>query len=267
MKYFYLILLILFTITHISAADRDSPIDEGLSAALTSFKRVIRSSTPSDAGSYAGSQGGASTIIAQHKMYELELSADTDVAVEYGRLMAAYKELLTLSSKTDTRLSQFVGVVEKILPTGIDRASADEDSLVSLRTAFRQLMDMYKALGKSYSSSTGKTTILESTVSELQAIISTMVPRPTEHMSTDFSPERVKAMRETEVDSSAVVADLRAQLAESNSEKDRLAAENAALKAEAEVKSATNRKKNETEPLLGNKSGKNQGCPSSCAVM
>ncbi|MDP3640967.1 MAG: hypothetical protein Q8R43_00825, partial [Alphaproteobacteria bacterium] len=141
-------------------------------------------------------------------------------------------------------------------------------------TAFRQLMDMYKALGKSYSSSTGKTTILESTVSELQTIISTMAPRPTEHMSTDFSPERVKAMRETEVDSSAVVADLRAQLAESNSEKDRLAAEVAELKAaaaeakrKAAVKPATTRTKNETEPLLGDKSGKNQGCPSSCAVM
>ncbi len=242
MKYFYLIILTLFTVTHIDASGADSPVDEGFAAAPAGTKRVVgaatnRGATPthsdsgSCAGSYAGSHGGASTIIAQHTLYELEMTADMDVATEYGKLMKAYQDLLRLSSKTDTRLTQFVGVVEKILPNGIDRSSADEDSLVSLRTAFRQLMDMYKALGKSYNTSTGKTQILESTVSELQAgqaelqaTMAKMVSRPTEFVETQMSPERVFAARTAELESSDVVKDLRAENA-------RLAAEIAALKA------------------------------------
>lgn len=105
-----------------------------------------------------------------------------DVLAEYTELMAAYQDLLRLTSQTDTRLSQFVGAVERFLPNGIDRASADEDGVTSLQTAFRQLSQMYRTLRKSYDGATGKTTVLETTVSELQAIIATLPPRPTEPM-------------------------------------------------------------------------------------
>lgn len=210
MKYFYLIILTLFTATHIDAAASAAPLDEGLAAALATAqgaKRMHKVSasgaetpTHSDAGSrassYTGSFGGASTIMAKHALYELEMTAETDITVEYGKLMKSYQELLRLSSKTDTRLSQFVGVVETLLPGGIDRASADEDGVTSLQTAFRQLSQMYRTLRKSYDGATGKTTVLETTVSELQAIIATLPPRPTEPMGTEMSPPRLAAFKQ-----------------------------------------------------------------------
>lgn len=86
MKYFYLIILTLFTITHIDDAASSAPLDEGLAAALATAQGVKKvhkpaaagggtpthSDTGSHTGSYTGSFGGASTIIANHKMYELK---------------------------------------------------------------------------------------------------------------------------------------------------------------------------------------------------
>lgn len=288
MKYLYLILLTFFTITYTDAADRADYIDEGLITTFASaetkkaFRPATRSATPSEAGSlvgsYVGSLGGASTIIGSHTLYELEITTNTNVAEEFKKLMAAYRELLKISSKTDTRLSQFAGFVERILPEGIDRASADEDDLTSLQTGFRQLRDMYKVLRKSYDGVTGKTTILESTVTELQAAqdelkktMAKMAPRPTEFVGTAMSPERVFATRETEADSSDVVKNLRAQVAELNAEitalnaaatsaadaatveKERLVAENLELKKAMKL-STTGASKGNREPLL-DKSG------------
>lgn len=274
MKNFYLTILTLLTITQVDAARQTNPIDESLTgevapmAKLTAVRGMRGTPTASESGSYAGSHGVASTIMTQHTMYVLDETAK-DISAEYSKLARAYTELLKITSATDTRLAQFVGVVEKILPNGIDRSSADEDSLVSLRTAFRQLMDMYKTLNKSYNGKTGETKVLESTVAELtveqealKATMAKMAPRPTEHMTTDMSPERVKATREVEAESSAVVAELRSENATLKAERDRLEAESARLAAKVAaleaaatkpaVKSSTGASKaGVKEPLLG----------------
>lgn len=286
MKKFYLSIFTIFTITQTTASglDRNSPVDEASTRNGTN--------TPSEAGSYAGSFGMASTIIGKHQIYTFDENAgDATLEEEYGKLMRAYTELLKLTTATDSRLTQFVGVVDKILPGGVERSSADEDSLITLRTAFRQLMDMYKTLGNSYNGTTGKVTVLESTIAELtagqealKATLATMAPRPTEHMTTDMSPERKAAVAAAVVEGSDVVADLRAKLEKAEAEKARLAAENAALKAAAaKAPDKGTAKTGVKEPLLNvsdraasgytqldddnrkRASQKEQGCP--CSVM
>jgi hypothetical protein len=155
MKIFYLSILTLFTITHSDASDLPeadaqlTPAEVTLEHVQASVKKTKRPTTPSSvsgsvrgsyAGSYVGSLGMASTI-ARHDVYtptDVDDKSEAQKITEYNKLLDAYTDLLAIMSRTDARLAQFVAGIDKALPRGIERLSADEENLTSLQTAFRQ---------------------------------------------------------------------------------------------------------------------------------
>jgi hypothetical protein len=262
MKIFYLSILTLCTIAHSDAADLPeaeaqltTPREVTLEHIKNSVKKQQRPTTPSSVsgsvkGSYAGSWGGASSIVARHDVYTPVEAWDIDgVIAEYQKLRASYQQLLTITLQIDDRLSRFVGGVEKeLLPVGgIDRGEANEDRLTSLKTAFKQLLKMYRTAQKLYDSKTGKVTVLESTIAELteaqealQATLATMAPRPTEFVGTDMSPARKAAIAADDVENSDVVAALRMENAKLQADAQAKSDENAKLQAVAQAKSDEN---------------------------
>ena len=275
MKIFYLSILTLFTIAQLDAAtipeaatvNQQRPREVTLEQVRAAVKRTGTPLADSDAASltgscavsYTGSLGMASTI-ARHDVYtptEVDGKSEAEKIAEYNKLLDAYTDLLAIMSRTDARLAQFVAGIDKALPKGIDRGEANEESLTLLQTAFRQLLDMYRTAKRSYNSKTGKVTLLESTIAELnteqaelQATLATMAPRPTVFVGTDMSPARKAAIAADDIESSDVVVALRADKSRLATENARLQAEIAALKAAAKPAATGTAKTGIKAPLL-----------------
>jgi len=250
MKYFYLIILTLFTITHIDDAASSAPLDEGLAAALATAQgvkkvhsppRVLeRTPTHSDTGSHAGSRASfASTILRDLVPFDhtgINLTDPNALLQAYiRRLTGAYNSLLKIIGQVDTQCGRLVQGLEQTLP-GIIRNEGESD-LVVLQQGFQQLVKMYKSLKKAHDAKTGNAALLESTIAELRAgqealqvTIAKMAPRPTEFAGTEMSPPRLAALKAAAVEESDVVVGLRARVTEleaAAAERDRLATENA----------------------------------------
>lgn len=277
MKKIYLFILYLMSISYSNASSLQYSVGENSFSQHTIQRQKRFTPTPSETGSFTGSIGGTSTIISRHGLYTPppEVSENViEMKQEYTKLMAAYSDLLKITSATDSRLSQFLGAVEKALPCDLERSSADEESLTSLQTAFKQLFAVYRTLKKTYDQSTGQVTVLESTIEELKSTLATMAPRPTKHIETDMSPAR-KADMLLASDAKEIEA-LRLNNSELEAEIQRLKTENASLKAaqkaaESSAKSRTSTSEdNVRTPLLAtgatsSKQNGGQGCP--CSIM
>lgn len=257
MKFFYLIVLTFLTITESTAAaaleagDKPQPRLKAATLEQVAGKSVARrAGTPtSESGSYAGSYLSAgSTVTSRHTAFQVrpDLNRET-LPVAFMELLKSYNDLVKEASAEDTRVLGLVGALDGLLG-GIERTEAGEDSFSVLQRGFEQLTTMYNSLKKAYNKSKGKVELLESTVAELkagqEALLATMAPRPTEHMATDMSPPRKAAVAAAIVDSSDVVAALRARNTELDDKTARLEAEIAALKAAATQPAATTASEN-----------------------
>jgi hypothetical protein len=254
--------------------------------------------TPSEAGSYLSVTSG---ILSKHVSYDLpsidNLNFD-ELIIEFNKLSKSYHNLLQAVNASEEQLNRFVISIDGLLPGGINRVEANQDSLVTLKSAFRQLVHMYKKIREGSKSASTKVTELESTLAlnsqQMEALHETLglLRKSLGLNDTTFSPPRLARLIEVASKTTdelntvreelsvlkAENASLRSQqaagellaeekskkIAALNAENERLKAENAALKrAQQAADTAASRASSSdvTTPLLSKDKKNGQGCP------